>query len=124
MGQKVAILGASANPDRYAHMALKMLQTYKHTPIPVNPTLQEIEDIPVLKSLSEIQSPVDTLTMYVGPEKSNQMKQDILALKPKRVIFNPGSENPPLMDELEKAGVHVVTACTLVLLRTEQFDKA
>ncbi len=122
--QKVAILGASSNPDRYSYKAFHMLKHYGHLPVPVSPKLKDLEGTPVLASLSDIRTPIDTLTMYVGPDLSNQLKNEILSLKPKRVIFNPGSENSVLQEELQKAGIHVVEACTLVLLKTDQFDKA
>jgi predicted CoA-binding protein len=121
---KVAILGASKNPERYSHMAFTMLKDYGHTPLPVNPGFSELEGVPVFAKLRDITESVDTLTMYVGPDTSTAMKQDILNLKPKRVIFNPGSENPGLEKDLRAAGVHVIDACTLVLLRTNQFEKA
>jgi predicted CoA-binding protein len=124
MGQKVAILGASSKKDRYSYKAFQMLQDYGHTPLPVSPKLQELEGIKAYANIKDVPAGVDTLTMYVGPETSTKLQTDILNLKPKRVIFNPGSENVELEKALEEAGVHVIEACTLVLLRTEQFDKA
>jgi predicted CoA-binding protein len=59
--------------------------------------------------------------MYVGPGISRELTPEILRLKPKRVIFNPGSENPELAEKLREIGVAVENACTLVLLRTKQF---
>lgn len=124
MKQKVAILGASEKPERYSFLAFNMLQEYGHTPVPVSPKLKELKGIPVVSTVADIKTPIDTLTMYVGPEASAKMKNEILNLKPKRVIFNPGSENPELQEELKKNGVHVIEACTLVLLRTNQFETA
>jgi predicted CoA-binding protein len=124
MSQNVAILGASTKPERYAYKAFKMLQEYGHTPFPVTPKNKEIECIKVYPTLAELPSPIDTLTMYVGPQISSRFQDQILELKPKRVIFNPGSENPDLEKALEDAGIHTVEACTLVLLRTRQFDRA
>ncbi len=121
MSETVAILGASDNPERYAYKAFKMLQEYGHTPLPVTPKLEEIEGVPTVSKLSEISKPIDTLTMYVGPKISTQLKNEILNLKPERVIFNPGSENPQLIIELRDAGIKVLEACTLVLLKTKQF---
>lgn len=117
----VAILGASSDPERYSFKAFRMLQEYGHTPIPVHPTLTELEGLQVVPTLKDVSRPVDTLTMYVGPQRSASMLNDILALKPKRVIFNPGSENPSLEADLSKSGIEVLEACTLVLLRTNQF---
>lgn len=121
MKETVAILGASDDPSRYAHMAFQRLRQHGHKPIPVNPNLKEVEGVPVVRTLTEIKEPVHTLTMYVNPKISSTLQQEILALKPRRVIFNPGSENPALAEELRKAGVGVEEACTLVLLGTNQF---
>ena len=98
-----------------------MLKEHGHTPIPVHPAGHTVDSTPGLKSLDDIREPVDTLTMYVGPDISNGEFDRILRLKPRRVIFNPGAENEPLAEKLEAAGIEVVRACTLVLLRTEQF---
>lgn len=123
MAQTVVILGASQKKDRYSYRAFQMLKSYGHEPLPVNPNLEVLEGAPVYPSLRDIHIFVDTLTMYVGPEVSSKLKEDILALKPKRVIFNPGSENLALAKTLEESGIRVVEACTLVLLRTNQFEK-
>lgn len=119
--ENVAILGASDRADRFAYKAFKMLQEYGHTPLPVSPNVPVVEGVKSVKSVSELQVPVDTLTMYVGAKTSSQLIPEILALKPKRVIFNPGSENPELADKLAEAGSEVVEACTLVMLRTGQY---
>lgn len=121
---KVAILGASNNPERYAYKAFHMLTEYGHPTVLVNPAEIEVDGQKAVKNLTAIQEPIDTVTMYVGPKISSGLVNDFLKLKPRRVIFNPGSENPELAAALEKAGVHVVEACTLVLLRAKQFESA
>ena len=118
---RVAILGASQNKERYSYLAFKMLQEYGHVPVPVTPKFAELEGVKTYKLLSEIPEVVDTLTMYVGPDISAKLKNEILKLHPRRVIFNPGSENPELQKSLLQAGIEVEEACTLVLLRTKQF---
>lgn len=122
MKQTVAILGASEKADRYANKAFHMLREYGHRPVPVSPKLKDLEGIPVVASLLEIKEPIDTLTMYVGAERSEKMIPDILKLKPKRVIFNPGSESSKLQKALEENGIEAIEACTLVMLRTNQFE--
>lgn len=124
MNQKVAILGASPNQDRFSYRAFKMLQEYGHTVLPVTPKVKMLEGVPTYPNLSDILGPIDTLTMYVGAEVSSRLKDQILKLRPPRIIFNPGSENPALEEELTKAGLRCLHACTLVLLSTKQFDKA
>lgn len=119
--QRVIIVGASDKPDRYAHMALTLLRRHGHEVVPVHPRLTMIESIPVVSDLSEITGTVDTVTMYVGPAISSALADKLIALRPQRVIFNPGSENPELAISLESAGIAVEEACTLVLLNTAQF---
>ncbi len=124
MKEKVVILGASDNVERYSNKAQKLLLKYGHQPIPVNPKLTSIEGINCFKSLAEVtaaEKKVDTLTLYVNAEISTSLTQEIIKLNPKRVIFNPGSENRKLMDELNKHKIETEEACTLVLLNTNQF---
>ncbi len=118
---RVAVLGASPKEDRYSFRAVKMLKEYGHTPIPVHPAGHTVDNTPGLRSLDDINERVDTLTMYVGPDISNGELERILRLKPRRVIFNPGSENEPLAEKLEAAGMEIVRGCTLVMLRSELF---
>ena len=119
--QRVVIVGASNNPERYSHRALLLLRKHGHEVVPVHPKLAEIEGIPVVADLSAITGPVDTVTMYVGAAISNGLTEKLTALKPRRVIFNPGAENAALVADLEKAGISCEEACTLVLLNTGQF---
>ena len=117
----VAVLGASTNEDRYSFKAVRMLKEHQHKPIPVHPAGHTIDGVPGVKSLSEITGPVDTVTCYVNDKISDGEFERIVALKPKRVIFNPGAENENLAGRLEAAGIEIVRACTLVMLRTGQF---
>ncbi len=122
-GEKtVVVLGASPNPERYSHQAVKRLKAAGYRVIPVNPKYPEILGVPAVASLAEIEEPVDTVTVYVRPEISSRYAQDLLGLKPRRVIFNvPGAENPELARRLEQAGILTEEACTLVLLASGQF---
>lgn len=119
--QRVAVLGASTNPERYSNMAVKRLLENGHEVIPVHPALSEVEGLPVTPSLGDIDGRVDTLTIYVSPKLSSKTADAILALKPGRVIFNPGTENPELEAALQAAGIETLHACSLVLLSTGQF---
>ena len=117
----VAILGASNKPERYSNQALRLLAEKGHAVFPVHPALAEINGHRVFKSLADIPESVDTVTMYVSPAHSTGMADAILASNPRRVIFNPGTENPELEEKLAAAGIGIVHACTLVLLRTGRF---
>ena len=120
--ERVVILGASDKPDRYAHKAQLLLQQHGHEVVPVHPRLTHIEGVPVVADLAAVAGPVDTVTMYVGPAISSGLTDKLIALKPRRVLFNPGSENPALAAALGQAGIQVEEACTLVLLHTGQFS--
>ncbi len=118
---RVAVLGASTNEERYSFQAVKMLGEYGHIPIPVHPKGHTVNGISGLKSLGDITGPIDTLTVYVNAKISSAELDHILELKPRRVVFNPGAENAELGKTLRENGIEVVEACTLVMLRTEQF---
>ncbi len=124
MRATVAILGASENPERYAYKAQTRLMEHGYHVIPVSPTGKTVLGVSGLKNLHDIQEVVDTVTLYVGPKNLQPQLDDLLALKPRRVIFNPGTEDQAIQETLEKAGIHVVEACTLVLLSIDQFDVA
>lgn len=118
----VAILGASNDPDRFSNKAFFLLKKHQYEVIPVNPKLNYLEDVLVFSSLDLIKTPVHTLTIYVNAEISKTLLPQIIRLKPNRVIFNPGSENPELEKKLVDAEIKVINACTLVLLNTGQFQ--
>lgn len=118
----VAVIGASSDSSRYSYKAMEMLKEFGHRPIPVHPRETEVLGQKVIHKLTElVGESVDTITVYVNPAISDKYEKDILAVHPKRVIFNPGAENPRLAASLQANGIKVENACTLVLLRTAQF---
>ena len=118
---QIVVLGASNKPHRYAYKAIKMLQEYGYHVLPVHPKLENIEGLVVKHQLSQIHLPVDTLTVYVGPQRVIPLIDDIVKLNPSRVILNPGAE----CDELELALLHndisFVKDCTLLMLEHGRF---
>ena len=119
--KNVAILGASDHPERYSHKAQLLLIKKGYRPILINPTHQVIDGVKCYASLDVVPEEVHTLTVYISPQISSKIKKEILNFNCKRVIFNPGSENKSLQDELEKKGIEVEEACTLILLNSGQF---
>ena len=117
----VVVLGASPKPERYSNKAVVALLQHGHEVIPVHPAVREIEGLEVLPELGEIAEPVDTVTVYLGPARSSALSEGLLALNPRRVILNPGAENPELASALEASGIEVEEACTLELLASGQF---
>ena len=120
----VVILGASAKPDRYANRAQKALINAGYTVIPVSSQGISIDGVAGVKNLTDIREKVDTVTIYVRPEILDTQLDSLLALNPRRVIFNPGTENPSAQAALRAAGIQVLEACTLVLLSIGQFETA
>ncbi len=121
MSLTTLVIGASNNPDRYAYKAIKALLNHGHTVIAVGNREGAIDNIIISKNWPETNS-IDTLTLYIGKVHQEAVIPKILALKPRRVIFNPGTENEVLETILRDAGIVVETACTLVLLATNQYQ--
>ncbi|MCK5716340.1 MAG: CoA-binding protein [Thiomargarita sp.] len=119
--QNVVIVGASPNEERYSNKAVHDLIAHKHHVYPIHPLATEIHGKKCYKHLTDIPSSVDTVTLYVGKRRSTDLMSEILALKPKRIIMNPGAENELLETKAKEQGIEVVQGCTLVMLRTEQF---
>jgi len=117
----VAVLGASDNPERYAYKAIDRLAGKGFDVIPVNPTLKEVLGLRVLPTLGEIDTKLDTVSVYLSAQRSTALAGEIVASRPGRVIFNPGAENPVLATTLDEAGIPWMHACTLVLLATDRF---
>lgn len=121
MSETVLVLGASENPSRYSHMATMMLLEYGHTPILIGKTGGVVKGIPIHRSVPDGVAKIDTITLYLNPMHQQAWYETILAMNPGRVIFNPGTENPELMEMLDAANISYLEACTLVMLRAGQF---
>jgi hypothetical protein len=124
MGQeKVLLLGASPKSERYSNKAFHKLRENGHDVIPVNPRYDAIEDTPCLSEIGEVSEEIDTVSVYVGPDRLKSMLDDLIKLSPSRVILNPGTESDEIVRELEEADIPVQKACTLVLLSSGRFSK-
>lgn len=121
MGLNVAVLGASANPERYSYKAVKRLQEAGHNVFPVHPSGKPIDGLTCYKLPEDIPEPIDTVTLYLGERNSTPLIDSILALRPRRVIINPGAENDELARRCGEAGIEIEEACTLVMLRLNRF---
>jgi len=118
---QIVVLGASNKPHRYAYKALKMLQEYGYHVLPVHPKLENIDGLVVKHHLGQIQAPVDTLTLYIGPQRITPLIDDIVKLNPSRVILNPGTECEPLELALMHNDIPFVKDCTLLMLEHGRF---
>lgn len=115
MSKKTLVLGASLKPERYSNIATRRLKKYAHEVVPVGLREGEIEGISILKGKPEVEG-VDTVTLYLNPKRQIEYYDYILGLKPKRIIFNPGTENMELVELAQAQGIEAEIACTLVML--------
>lgn len=118
--KKTLVLGATPKPERYAYIATEMLLDFGHTVVPYGVKKGTIGDLTILNEWP-IDMDIDTVTLYISPRLQLQFYERIIALKPKRIIFNPGTENLELEKLAEANNIIAQEACTLVLLRTNQY---
>jgi predicted CoA-binding protein len=114
------VLGASTNAERYAFKAINMLREYGHPVIAMGLKEGRVGDVDIITVMPEGKT-VDTVTLYVGPPRQPGYYDAIMGLKPSRIIFNPGTENPELRRMAENAGIEAVEGCTLVMLTTGMY---
>lgn len=118
---KTLVIGASENPERYSNKAVKMLQDYQHEVIALgNNKGKKINGLEIVNDVNNDES-IDTVTLYLNPKNQEPYYEKILALHPRRVIFNPGTENPAFEQVLKEHNIEPIEACTLVMLRTNQY---
>ncbi len=118
--KKTLVLGASANPDRYSYLAVNKLSRYHHPVIAIGKRKGKAGDIDIgteQKPLADI----DTVTLYLNPENQKPYYDYIISLKPRRIIFNPGTENEELYKIAKQNNIQTLEACTLVMLSTGQY---
>jgi predicted CoA-binding protein len=122
MNKTTLVIGASENPDRYANKALKLLLSNQHTVHAFGKQKGEVSGVKIETAMENFRgADIDTVTLYLNPTNQEKYYQDIIDLKPARVIFNPGTENDVFQDMLQKADIDFEEACTLVLLHTGQY---
>ena len=118
--KKTLILGASPNPARYSFLAINKLREHDHPVIAVGKKSSVVAGVPVQSEIAPIPD-LDTVTMYLNTQNQKNYYDYILSQHPRRVIFNPGAENPEFEKLLTDNGIEVLEACTLVLLGTGQY---
>jgi uncharacterized protein len=118
--KKTVVLGASGNPARYSYLAINRLRAYDHPVVAVGKRVAKVADVPISTDHLPEQD-VDTVTLYLNPKNQVEYYDYILNLHPKRIIFNPGTENDELMRKARENNIQPVIGCTLVMLTTGQF---
>ena len=120
--KKTVIVGATTNPGRYAYLAARMLTEYGHEIVPLGIRQGELFGKPILDIRSKPGIPdVDTITLYLSPRHQAEWHDYLVGLNPKRIIFNPGTEDEEFEQLAEEHGIEAIEACTLVLLRSHQY---
>jgi uncharacterized protein len=118
--KKTVVLGATDNPDRFAYKAVRKLQQHGHEVIPVGIRKGQVGGIDILNEKKPV-ADVDTVTLYVGPGNQPPWYDYILSLKPKRIIFNPGTENPELEKIAKDNNIRPLHHCTLIMLAVGEY---
>jgi len=118
--KKTVVIGASENEDRYANRAVRKLKSHGHEVVALGLREGQIDGVKIHKDKPAVEN-VDTVTLYVGQQNQPPLYDYVLSLNPKRIIFNPGAENPELASMAEEKGIETVEACTLVMLSIGNF---
>jgi hypothetical protein len=114
------VLGASEKTDRYSNKAIRMLREYGFQVVAMGLREGQVLDVPIVKQ-PILNQKIDTVTLYLNPHNQQPHYQYILSLQPRRIIFNPGTENPELIQLAQEKGIETLEACTLVMLSTRQY---
>lgn len=120
MNKQTLVLGASLKSERYSNIAIKKLRNYNHDVKAFGLRVGEVNDVTIDTELMPYKD-IDTVTLYLNPKRQEPYYDYIIGLNPKRVIFNPGTENPEFYKLLKQNDIDFEVACTLVLLNTNQY---
>jgi len=118
--KKTLVLGATTKPEKYAFKAISMLVDKGHSVLAIGSNTGDVAGITIRTKNIPLKN-IDTVTLYLNPVRQREFYNYIIETKPKRVIFNPGTENPEFYQLLQSNGIKVEVACTLVLLATNQY---
>ena len=118
--KKTVVLGATSKPEKYAFKAISLLVEKGHSVIAIGQNAGEVAGVKIKTKAIPLKN-IDTITLYLNPARQRDYYTYIVEAKPKRVVFNPGTENPELYQLLELNGIQVEVACTLVLLTLNQY---
>jgi uncharacterized protein len=118
--KKTLVLGASENPGRYSYLAIKRLLAHGHEVVAIGNRKGKVDEVDILTEQVPLED-IHTVTLYLNPTNQKPYYDYIRSLKPKRIIFNPGTENEELERKLAQTGTNTLEACTLVMLSTGQY---
>ena len=117
---RTLVIGASEKKERYSNKAIRKLLQYGHEVVPLAVRTGEVKGLHFETGFPKLND-IHTITLYIGPQHQKPYYDYIIGLQPKRIIFNPGTENHELMDIASRKGIENISECTLVLLDTGLF---
>ncbi len=120
MNKLTLVIGASENEERYSNKAIRKLRAHHHEVYAIGLKQGQVLDVPIEKEWAQYKH-IDTITLYIGSQHQATYIPYLLSLQPKRLIFNPGTENVVFFEQAIAAGIHCLEACTLVMLSTNQY---
>lgn len=118
--KKTLVLGGSSNPTRYSYLAISKLREHNHPVLAIGKRPAQVADVAIVQEMKTVPE-LDTVTIYLNKENQKNYYDFVVTQHPRRVIFNPGAENPEFEKILANQGIQVLEACTLVLLGTGQY---
>jgi predicted CoA-binding protein len=118
--KKTLVIGGSDNPARYSYLAIQKLRRFEHPVEAIGRRNTQVADVPIVKEKKPFEG-IDTVTLYLNPFHQQEYYDYIISLKPRRIIFNPGTENTVLASLARESNIQTLEACTLVLLSTGQY---
>lgn len=118
--KKTVVLGASPNPARYSYLAINRLRNHQHPVVAIGKRKGTVSGVEIQTDHEPVDN-VHTITLYLNPQNQREYYDYILSLQPRRIIFNPGTENNELKKEANDAGIETIEGCTLVMLRVGSY---
>lgn len=118
--KKTLVIGASDNPSRYSFLAINKLKQHEHEVVAIGKKKTTVAGVNITTEMEPMED-IDTVTLYINPQLQTAYYNYILSLKPRRIIFNPGTENNELQQLAADNGIQTLEACTLVMLSTNQY---
>lgn len=113
--KKTLVVGGSIKPERYSNIAMRKLLMFDHPVVSIGLREGQVRDIEIQTGFPEL-TDIHTITLYVGPQNQPQYYDYLLALNPKRIVFNPGTENIEFREMAEQKGIETIYHCTLIML--------
>ena len=114
--KSIAVIGASNNKEKFGNKCVRAYKSKDYIVFPVNPKEQEIEGLKCFKNITEIPEPIDIVSLYLKPEITKNIINDIISVKPKLIYFNPGTEDEEIINTLKETDIEVKKECSIVAI--------